>query len=104
MSPMAPEAAELASVTRSGACRVILLVEAVIDGSEFRFESENRHHTLLSACPRCADCVDKVEIFGIRFFRNGEANSILQLKLAAAGPDTITQKNFARMTVPQLNF
>jgi hypothetical protein len=51
-----------------------------------------------------ADCVDKVEIFGIRFFRNNKANSILQLKLAAAVPDTITQKNLAKMTVPQLKF
>jgi len=47
-----------------------------------------------------ADCVDKVEIFGSRFFRNSEANSILRLKLAAAAPDTITQKNLAKMTVP----
>jgi len=68
------------------------------------FEGESRRHTLPSACLLCADCVDKVEIFGIRFFRNSEANSILQLKLAAAAPDTITQKNLVKMTVPQLNF
>ena len=52
---MTSEVGEGAAVTRSGASKGILQAETVIAGFEFRFEGESRRHTLLSACPRCAN-------------------------------------------------